>query len=261
MVDHRPGRKGNILLNSSRISLPPWLPASLAPGPPRADPTIKPVIIFEDDELLVIDKPAGIHTHPLNGNELGTLANGLIATYPTLNGIGFSPLQPGLLNRLDRDTSGLVLVAKTQQSWNKYRQLFRTRQITKIYRGIVHGIFTTPLTIDTPLIHLPQHQERMSTIIPMNFSGRRFPAATIIEPLSHFSATTEVQLTMKTGVMHQLRVHTAAAGHPLVGDLLYGDPENKSIDKQTGRLLLHAFQLRFPDGRQFTAHIDWPKEL
>ena len=261
MVDHRPGRKGNILLNSSRISLPAWLPASLAPGPPKADPTIKPAIIFEDDELLVIANPAGIHTHPLNGSELGTLANGLIATYPSLNGIGFSPLQPGLLNRLDRDTSGLVLVAKTQQSWNKYRQFFRTRQITKIYRGIVHGIVAAPRTIDTPLVHHPQHHERMSTVIPEHFRGRRFPATTMIDPLRYFSASTEVQLTMKTGVMHQLRVHTAFAGHPILGDLLYGHPENKIIDKRTNRLLLHAFQLQFPDGRQFTAPIDWPETL
>ncbi|MCK4379414.1 MAG: hypothetical protein KAW01_08735, partial [Deltaproteobacteria bacterium] len=119
-VDGQPGRKGSILSNSARVSLPAWLPASLAPGPPRADPTIQPVIIFEDDELLVIDKPAGIHTHPLSGNELGTLANGLIVLFPTLNGVGFSPLQPGLLNRLDHDTSGLVLVAKTKESWKKY---------------------------------------------------------------------------------------------------------------------------------------------
>ncbi|MEA2108628.1 MAG: RluA family pseudouridine synthase [Pseudomonadota bacterium] len=260
-VDGQVGRKGSILSNSARVNLPAWLPASLTPGPPRADTTIKPVIIFEDDELLVIDKPAGIHTHPLNGNELGTLANGLIATYPTLNGIGFSPLQPGLLNRLDRDTSGLVLVAKSQKSWKKYRQLFSTRQLTKIYLGIVHGIVAAPLTIDTPLIHHPQYPERMSTVIPDHFTGRRFSATTIIEPLSYFSASTEVQLTMKTGVMHQLRVHSALSGHPLVGDLLYGQPENKAIDEQTGRLLLHAFQLQFPDGRQFTAPIDWNKAL
>ncbi len=259
LIDGRPGRKGSIISNSARVSLPARLPASLAPGPPRADPSIKPVIIFEDDELLVIDKPAGIHTHPLNGNEIGTLANGLIAHFPTLNGVGFSPLQPGLLNRLDRDTSGLVLVAKIKKSWEKYRQLFAEKQLTKIYLGIVHGIVAAPLTIDAPLIHQPQHPERMSAVIPTHFTGRRFPAATMIEPLSYFSASTEVRLTMKTGVMHQLRVHTAYAGHPLLGDLLYGHPENKIIDEKTDRLLLHAFQLQFPDGRQFTAPIDWNK--
>jgi len=258
-VDGQPGRKGSILSNSARVSLPAWLPASLAPGPPRTDPTIKPVIIFEDDELLVIDKPAGIHTHPLTASEIGTLANGLIAHFPTLNGVGFSPLQPGLLNRLDRDTSGLVLVAKTKKSWEKYRQLFAEKQLTKIYLGIVHGIVAAPMTIDAPLIHHPQHPERMSTVILENFTGRRFSATTMIEPLSYFSASTEVRLTMKTGVMHQLRVHTAYAGHPLLGDLLYGHPENKITDEKTGRLLLHAFQLQFPDGRQFTAPIDWNK--
>ncbi len=257
MVDHRPGQKGSILSNSTRVNLPAWLPASLTPGPPRADPTIKPVIIFEDDELLLIDKPAGIHTHPLNKNELGTLANGLIAHFPTLEGIGFSPLQPGLLNRLDHDTSGLVLVAKTKKSWRKYRQLFIARQLTKIYLGIVHGIIAEPLTIDTPLIHDPRHRGKMAVHIPDNFHGRRLPATTFIEPLSQSSTTTRVRLTMKTGVMHQLRVHSAAAGYSLVGDLVYGNPENKIIDEQTGRLLLHAFQLQFPDGRQFTAPLEW----
>jgi len=258
-VDGQPGCKGSILSNSARVILPAWLPASLAPCPPRADPTIKPVIIFEDDELLVIDKPAGIHTHPLTASEIGTLANGLIAHFPTLNGVGFSPLQPGLLNRLDRDTSGLVLVAKTKKSWEKYRQLFAEKQLTKIYLGILHGIVAAPMTIDAPLIHHPQHPECMSTVILENFTGRRFSAATMIEPLSYFSASTEVRLTMKTGVMHQLRVHTAVSGHPLVGDLLYGHPVTKNIDEKTGRLLLHAFQLQFPDERQFTAPIDWNK--
>ena len=258
-VNGKTGRKGTIITDSAEVRLPAWLPASLVPGTPRTDPTIKPVIIFEDDELLVIDKPAGIHTHPLTASEIGTLANGLIAHFPTLNGVGFSPLQPGLLNRLDRDTSGLVLVAKTKKSWEKYRQLFAEKQLTKIYLGIVHGIVAAPMTIDAPLIHHPQHPERMSTVILENFTGRRFSATTMIEPLSYFSASTEVRLTMKTGVMHQLRVHTAYAGHPLLGDLLYGHPENKIIDEKTDRLLLHAFQLQFPDGRQFTAPIDWNK--
>lgn len=257
IVNHRLGRKGTILTETSCISLPARLPTSLASGPPAADSTIQLSVIFEDDELLVINKPAGIHTHPLSTDETGTLANGLINLYPDLAWVGFSPLQPGLLNRLDRDTSGLVLAAKTQKSWQKYRQFFRTRQLTKIYVGIVHGILTKPLTIDQPLIHHPSHQGKMTTQIPDNFRGRQLPATTFMEPLSHFVATTRVRLTMKTGVMHQLRVHAAASGYPLVGDLVYGNPNNKSIDEQTGRLWLHAFQLQCPDGRHFTAPLNW----
>ena len=257
MVDGRPGRKGTILAENSCVSLPPWLPTSLTSRPPVPDSTVQLDIIFENDELLVINKPAGIHTHPLSSDETGTLANGLAATYPKLNGIGFSPLQPGLLNRLDRDTSGLVLAAKTRESWDTYRQWFIQKEITKTYLGIVHGVLDEPLTIERPLIHHPRQHGKMTVHIPDTFHGRRLPAVTIIEPLHHSAATTRVQLTMKTGVMHQLRVHCAAVGHALVGDLVYGSPAHKNLDAQAGRLRLHAFRLRCPDGKQFTAPLNW----
>ena len=257
MVDGRPGRKGTMLTEASCVCLPSWLPTSLTSRAPVPDPTVPVEVVFEDDELLVLNKPAGIHTHPLSPDETGTLANGLMAAYPGLEGIGFSPLQPGLLNRLDRDTSGLVLAAKTRESWNKYRQWFTQKEITKIYLGIIHGILDEPLTVELPLIHHPRHHDKMTTHIPAIYRGRRLPAVTIIEPLDHSTSTTRVRLTMKTGVMHQLRVHCAAAGHPLVGDLVYGNPETRDIDEQIGRLRLHAFRLQCPDGRQFTAPLNW----
>ena len=256
-VNQHRGQKGTLLANAVTVSLPSRLPASLAAGPPAADLTIQLAVIFEDEDLLVINKPAGIHTHPLSTKETGTVANGLIAAYPALKGIGFSPLQPGLLNRLDRDTSGLVLVAKSKKSWEAYRQWFIQKKVSKIYLGIVHGILNEPLTIELPLIHHPRRHDKMTVHIPNNHRGRQLPATTFIESLSHSSTTTRVRLTMKTGVMHQLRVHAAAAGHPLVGDLVYGRPVDKNIAEQSGSLRLHAYQLQFPNGRQFTAPLDW----
>ena len=95
------GPQGTILTPADTVTLPDWLPPSLTPGPPLPDPAAQPAVIFADDELLILDKPAGIHTHPLSRSELGTLANWLMSYDPSLAGIGFSPLQPGLVNRLD----------------------------------------------------------------------------------------------------------------------------------------------------------------
>ena len=104
--------------------------------------------------------------------------------------------------------------------------------MTKIYLGIVHGILASITTVELPLIHHPGRQERMTADIPAAFSGRRFPATTAIEPLSTAETTTTVRLTMTTGVTHQLRVHAAAIGHPLVGDLLYGNPATRDRMKK-----------------------------
>ncbi|MBN2332134.1 MAG: RluA family pseudouridine synthase [Deltaproteobacteria bacterium] len=257
-VNGSQARKGTILTIADSVTLPERLPAALLPGPPLPDPSAQPTIIFADDELLILDKPAGIHTHPLSRSERGTLANWLMSYDPSLAGIGFSPLQPGLVNRLDRDTSGLILVARSGASWEKYRRLFAGKLVTKIYLGIVHGILASPTTVDLPLIHHPGRQEMMTADIPATFNGRQFPAATTIEPLVRTEKTTTVRLTMTTGVTHQLRVHAAAIGHPLVGDLLYGSPETAEPDRKTGRLLLHAHQLLLPDDRTFTAPIEWP---
>ncbi|MBW1646209.1 MAG: RluA family pseudouridine synthase [Deltaproteobacteria bacterium] len=257
LVNDRPGCKGTLVAAGDRVCLPARLPAALAPGPPAADPAVTVTVIHEDEELVVVAKPAGQHTHPLDKNETGTLANGLLARWPALAGIGFSPLQPGLLNRLDRDTSGLVLAARTLAAWEKYRRLLAAGQVVKIYLGVVHGRLPAPLTVDRPLIHAPGRPSMMTTDIPKNFTGRRLPALTLIEPLETAADTTSVRLTMRTGVTHQLRVHCAASGHPLVGDRLYGRPETAAADRRAGRLLLHAWRLRLPDGREFTCPPPW----
>jgi 23S rRNA pseudouridine1911/1915/1917 synthase len=257
-VDGRPAAKGLKLAAGSRVTLPATLPDELKPGPPLADDSVSLEIIHEDQELVALFKPAGIHCHPQHRDETGTIINALVRRYPEMAGFGFDPLQPGLLNRLDHDTSGVLLAARTEMAWNRIRNWFAGGRVHKVYLGIIHGRIRSPRIVELPLIHQPGDPRRMTTAIPAGYSGRVLPAKSIIEPLKTRRHDSQlVRLTMRTGVMHQLRVHLAATGHPLVGDRLYGRPETAAIDRFLGRLFLHAHMIRLPDGRTFTAAPDW----
>ncbi|MBN2231982.1 MAG: RluA family pseudouridine synthase [Deltaproteobacteria bacterium] len=257
-VDDRPASKGMKLTAGSRVTLPARLPTELLPGPAAADDSVSLEIIHEDRELVALFKPAGVHCHPQHRDETGTIANALVRRYPEMARFGFDPLQPGLLNRLDHETSGVLLAARSEATWNQARNWFAGGRVHKVYLGIVHGHVRSRRMVELPLIHQPGDPRRMTTTIPAGYDGRVLPAKTVIEPLKTRRHDSQlVRLTMRTGVMHQLRVHLACAGHPLVGDRLYGRPETAVIDRLLGRLFLHSHMIRLPDGRTFTAEPDW----
>ncbi len=196
-------------------------------------------IIYEDDEILVIDKPAGQVVHPGAGLPQGTLVNGLIFFYPEIKNVG-SPLRPGIVHRLDKETSGLMVVARTQEAHNSLRQQFEDRTVEKVYLGLAAGQFKDQKgMIDLPVGRHSVERQKMSVR-----SRKSRVAITRYEVLREFKHSTLLALKPLTGRTHQLRVHLAAIGHPLLGDTRYGQTWRKKR-KVAPRLFLHAFALSF----------------
>ncbi len=236
----------------------------LAPEPAAALGVTVP-ILYEDSSLLVVDKPAGMATHGFSGRETETLANFLISVRPELWRVGKSRWEPGLVHRLDRETSGLVLIAKTQPVFEDLRNQFRGRQIQKQYLALVWGKTEDAGSILYPLVHDPDDKRRMRVLIQSisrKKEGRHWQAVTHFRKLAQAHGLTLVEVEMETGVTHQIRVHLAAIGHPIVGDILYGAADSARFGLQ--RHFLHAYRLKFchpESGAIVTVEAELPAEL
>jgi 23S rRNA pseudouridine1911/1915/1917 synthase len=204
-------------------------------------------VVYEDSALLVVDKAAGMVVHPAPGHAGGTLANALLAHSPELGGPdpGAWGTRPGIVHRLDRDTSGLILLAKTEKAQRILQQQFKDRLVNKAYLALVHGHLQPAWgRIEAPIGRDPQHRQRM-TVLP---GGRE--AVTEYHVLETFSLQTGpgsgmyslVQAEPKTGRTHQIRVHLASVGHPVVGDPVYG---RRRTHLPLPRQFLHAGHLGF----------------
>lgn len=192
----------------------------------RPDPGLPLAVLYEDEALLALDKPAGQPTHPLRHAETGTLANALVARFPGLADIGGDRLFPALLHRLDTQTSGLVLAAKTPAAYAALRRQFQSFTIEKHYTARVHGRVDRPGRLETPLTHQTRSPCKMALVrrpdkVPNNDC---FAARTSWIPLQTGPDFSLLDVTIHTGVTHQIRCHLAAAGHPVAGDALYGSP-------------------------------------
>lgn len=192
-------------------------------------------IIYEDEHIIVIDKPQGMVVHPAAGNRSGTLVNALIHHYgdnlSDINGV----LRPGIVHRLDKDTSGVLLVAKTNTAHRKLTEMFKGHEIKKIYFAIVEGkVATDKGRIDAPVGRHPVDRKKMA-VNP----GKGRNAVTHFHVIERFKNCTMLKIRLETGRTHQIRVHMAFIGHPVLGDNTYGKKQiNRSlgIDKQ----MLHA---------------------
>jgi 23S rRNA pseudouridine1911/1915/1917 synthase len=246
LLNQRPARKGEKITPGDRIKV--VLPAPLS-AVPLPDPSVKFSMIYQDQDLLVIDKPGGIPSHPLKVWEKGTLANALVGTYPELRGIGTNPLEPGLVHRLDRGTSGILVIGKNRLSWERLKQDLAGRRWNKKYLALVKGIMPQGQLIDLPLAHHPGDSRRMvvlKTLEPPH-PEKGYPAQTRVVVRKHYQELTLVEAELITGVTHQLRVHLAGLGHPVVGDSLYGKEESPPYFGLTpGRIFLHAARLELP---------------
>jgi 23S rRNA pseudouridine1911/1915/1917 synthase len=216
--------------------IPP--PAPAAQVPPQA---ITLDVVYEDDDLLVVNKPAGMVVHPAAGHYEGTLVNALLARYSHL--AAGDEGRPGIVHRLDRDTSGLLVVAKTEAALDYLRAQFRSRQVKKTYLALVHGHPPKPEGIvEVPLGRDPRQRKRMAVV-----AGGR-PARTgfrVLEDLGEYSL---LSVSLETGRTHQIRVHLAWLGVPVVGDRVYGRRRNRlGLVRQA----LHAWRLALerPGGR------------
>ena len=189
---------------------PPAIDARIAPEPGEI------AVLFEDEHLIALDKPAGLVVHPGAGRSSGTLVHRLLARYPELAGVG-GPGRPGIVHRLDGGTSGAMLVARTPETYQRLVRLFAGRGVDKRYLGVVLGVPRAPSgTVDEPIGRHPSRRQRMAVVA----SGK--PALTAWRRLAVGRGLALLEFVLHTGRTHQIRVHARHLGHPLVGDEVYG---------------------------------------
>jgi 23S rRNA pseudouridine1911/1915/1917 synthase len=194
-------------------------------------------VLFEDAHLLVVDKPAGLVVHPAPGNWSGTLLNGLLARDPAVANLP----RAGIVHRLDKDTSGLMVVAKTRAAMDELVRRIAAREVSRQYLAIAHRPWTGPAEreVDAPIGRDPRNRLRMAVVDLQRSPGKA--ARTTIALLAGTDQGCWLRCTLHTGRTHQIRVHVASIGHPLLGDTLYGGHAAAGIDRQA----LHAFRLAF----------------
>jgi 23S rRNA pseudouridine1911/1915/1917 synthase len=214
-------------------------------------------IVYEDADIIVIDKPAGLVVHPAAGHDRGTLVNALIKHVPDLKGIG-GEIRPGIVHRLDKDTSGLMVVAKHDRALQNLQQQFKARTVKKVYVALVEGLVTPPIgIIDGPIGRSRNHRKKMAVTGEGRSARTRY---TSIETF-HDPDLTLVEAYPETGRTHQIRVHLAWLKHPLVGDTTYG---RKQPLFGLQRQFLHAASLTFAlpaTGAERTYRSPLPKDL
>ena len=226
------------------VEVPPPVPL----GAVAQDIPLK--IVFQDEDIVVVDKQPGLVVHPAPGHPDGTLVNALLHHIGDLSGIG-GKLRPGIVHRLDMDTSGLLLVAKTDRAHQGLAAALKARNVERTYLAAVWGTLkTSPAIVDRPIGRHPRHRLRMA-VVP---EGR--PARTRFRHLEAWAAASMCEVALESGRTHQIRVHAASIGHPVVGDALYGAGRERGVGgpgrpwaaalaRRTPRQFLHAHRLEF----------------
>jgi len=195
-------------------------------------------ILFDDDSIIVIDKPAGMVVHPAAGHASGTLVNALLYYCPRFGGIG-GELRPGIVHRLDKDTSGVIVVAKTQKAMMSLAKQFKQRKIHKEYLAVAWGMLSPPNGMIRTMIGRHLTDRKKMTAIPKK--GRL--SITRYETMETFKKHSLVRLFPETGRTHQIRVHLAHLQHPVIGDRQYGRRSVHELPAEIGRQMLHAHKI------------------
>jgi 23S rRNA pseudouridine1911/1915/1917 synthase len=202
-------------------------------------------VCYADEDVIVINKSADMVVHPSVGNERGTLVNALLHHFPTIQGIG-GEKRPGIVHRLDKGTSGLIVVARNDHALRHLQGQFQARTVHKLYLALVEGLIQPERAeIDAPIGRSPIDRKRMAVIAPGSRTESR-PARTGYELVQTVSRCSLVRCTLHTGRTHQIRVHLAWAGYPVVGDYVYGRQRQRQLH---GRHFLHATELGFTHPR------------
>lgn len=249
-VNGTPGKRSYVLKGSERIHVEP---AELPPL--RAVAEDLPLeILYEDDDVIAVNKAAGMTVHSGAGRHSGTLVNALLHRYGALSGVG-DPVRPGIVHRLDRLTSGVLLIARTDAAHRGLARQFSSREVEKVYLALVHGRLKADQgRITTPITRDPLRRLRMTAKL-----ARGRSAITEYRVLKRFEKFTLLEVKIATGRTHQIRVHMASIGHPVAGDKLYGAPAST-----LGRYFLHAHRISFtgPTSRErITIAAPLPAEL
>lgn len=206
---------------------------------------VDPKVLFENKHIVVIDKPAGMKMHPVAWDENGTVANWILAKYPEISGVGEDQLRPGIVHRLDRNTSGAVVIARTKESFVALKKIFQDHHIEKVYSALLFG-HTPELSglISFPIAEKRGTLRRIAVKFPDTFLGDMREALTEYRLETRFADYDFVVVLPKTGRTHQIRAHFSALGCPVVGDYLYGGKKMKGSGIPA-RQLLHASRLSF----------------
>jgi 23S rRNA pseudouridine1911/1915/1917 synthase len=206
---------------------------------PAPDPSVEFPVVHADEQVVVVDKPAGLVVHPGAGNPTGTLVNGLLARFPEVAGVG-DPARPGIVHRLDRGTSGLLVVARTPEAYDSLVGQLRSRAATREYLALAWGHFEAPTgLVDAPI----GRSARRPTAMAVSERGREARTSYRVEQaFSSPVVVTLVACRLETGRTHQIRVHLAAIGHPVVGDARYRGARQSL---PAPRAMLHAARLAF----------------
>ena len=219
----------------ARVAPPEPKPSALAPEDIPLD------ILFEDEALLVLAKPAGRVVHPAAGHETGTLVNALLHHCPELPGIG-GERRPGIVHRLDRDTSGAMVVAKTETAMMHVAAQFRRRSVSKEYLALVHGRPVPAEGVVDTLIGRSRHDRKRMSTRPAGSGRQAVSRYRVVASVADYSL---VRVRIETGRTHQIRVHMAAIGHPVAGDRQYGGRRTAREGQRFPRQMLHAERLAF----------------
>jgi 23S rRNA pseudouridine1911/1915/1917 synthase len=255
-VDGQVMRTGRRLEVGARVTVD----IEAASTPLLASPDLPLTVLFENSAVVVVDKPAGMPTLPLAPHERHTLANALVARYPELRDVGGSPLEAGLLHRLDNDTSGLLVAARTPEAYRAFAAQFKNGEVAKGYLALVHGAPPDAQVIDWPVGHDPRRPEAMRVVRPGDPGDGR-DARTEVRVLERVSGGALVQAVIRRGARHQIRVHLAASGCPIAGDRLYGPP---GVPRPVERHFLHAATVRLAhpvSGEPIELEAPLPEEL
>lgn len=214
------------------------------PPPPAEELRPEPIalmVTYEDNHVLVVDKPSGMVVHPGAGHTAGTLAAAVLAHAPDIAGVG-GPRRPGVVHRLDKDTSGLLVVARTQRAYESLTAQLAARTVTRRYLAVVHGrLVRTSGVVDAPIGRHPRDRVRMA----VRPEGKGRPAVTRYRVLERFAGFTYLEAQLETGRTHQIRVHLSSLGHPIYGDETYTTRSSKRLPIPFDGIALHAFSLQF----------------
>jgi 23S rRNA pseudouridine1911/1915/1917 synthase len=245
-VEGRQARKSEHLQPGSRVrvEVPPPRPVEIVAE------DIPLTVVYEDEALLVVDKPAGMVVHPAPGHRRGTMVNALLHHVHDLSGVG-GRLRPGIVHRLDRDTSGLLVVAKSDTAHHVLADALKERRVRRLYQALAWGhLDQSPLTIDAPIGRDRRNRKKMAVLD----GGRR--AITRVRVRERWPRAELLDVALKTGRTHQIRVHLAHVGHPVVGDAAYGSgwergmgggggTWSRDLARRVPRQFLHAAMLAF----------------
>lgn len=238
--------EGNVRLLPEKKAKPgmkmvPGIRAEVTVPPPEAldlEPEEVPFgVVYEDDWLIVIDKPSGVVVHPAPGNRHGTLVHGLLHLFRSFGSFN-NVLRPGIVHRLDASTSGLLVVAREQEILENLQNQFRLREVRKLYLALVHGrVKNASGRIEAPIGRSPSNRLRMAVVEDGKHAITDFRRLWVRDGYSF------LECSIATGRTHQIRVHLSSMGHPIVGDVLYGADKKKAAS--AGRVFLHSWKLSF----------------